>query len=164
MYNEDMRATIEELLFTLATTFIDSETPLRLIISDEDKWSEPLPDEFRSGSGIMAIDLTGQSLDLTYYDVEDDVIILTTGFNNQPFTRALDVYDIMGIVDIETGSPIMLKPFKSVRPEEQVQKKTVKSVLQSFSAQELVNGKDELLHSINVIKNHNPELFDDEED
>lgn len=163
MYNEDLKATIEELLFTLATTFVDTETPFRIVISDEDKWSAPLPDEFRSANGIMALDLTGQSLDLSYYDMDDDVIILTTGFNGQAYTRAIDEYDIMGIIDIETNSPIMLKPFKSVRPDEENTKKTVKSVLQSFSAQELVNKKDELFHSLIVFKQHNPELFDEDE-
>lgn len=163
-YTEEFKAHMDELLFTLVTSYLDHEIPFRIVINAEDVWDKPLPTHvINNGSnGLMSLDVTGQSLEDSYYDSEDDLIYITTGFDGLAYTRTLDVYDIVGMVDLESKVPIMFKPYVSERPkdEEDSGKFTIDSILASYEPKDLT---DSVIVSLSTLKHYNPQYFEDDE-
>lgn len=165
-YTEEFKATMDELLFTIVTEYLENEIPFRLIITSEDVWDKPLPSHvINNGSnGLMSLDITDQSLEDSYYDHEDDLIWLTTGFDGLAYTRPLDSYDVVGLVDLESKVPVMFKPFVSERPKDEEEvtsgKQTIDSILATYEPQELT---DSVILSLSTLKHYNPQFFEEDD-
>lgn len=162
-YTDDFKDQLDELLFTLVTTYIDNEVPFRLIINSDDVWDKPLPAYVldNDSNGLISLDVHDQSLEDSYYDLETDKIIMTTGFDGIAYTRSLDIYDIVGIIDLANKTPVMLKPYISERPTSgsKSSKKTIEGILKSYDVNEITEG---VVTSLSIMKHYNPQFFEDE--
>jgi len=146
-YPEMVKEVIDDQMFMLVATYLDAGIPFRLILTPEDRWDKPLPEDvLEQSEGMMVLDIEGQSLDDSYYNVDNDTIYIVTGFDGEAYYRSLDIFDIMGIVDLASGTPVMIKPYDNDRTEE-------------YELEEAVELTDAAKHSWDSMKKNNPHLF-----
>lgn len=141
---------IEDQIYMLTATLLDAGMPFRLILTPEDNWDRPLPDDILENSRhALVLDIEGQSLDDSYYNIDSDAIYIVTGFDGEAYYRTIDSYDILGIIDLESNTPIMIKPFDSTRPS-----------IEDYSVQEIDESSEAYIRSYEALKAHNPHLFE----
>lgn len=150
-YPQMVKDVIDEQLFMLVGTYLDAGVPFRLILTPEDKWDKPLPDSILEQSDdMMVLDIEGQSLDDSYYNVDNDTVYIVTGFEGEAYYRSVGIYDVMGIVDLATGTPVMIKPYDNDHEED------FNPPIGSVEYMELTEAAK---HSWECMKKNNPALF-----
>ena len=150
-YPKIIRDAIDEMMLNLVRTFLEAGMPFRLILTPEDTWNKALPDSvLEQSQDMMVLDIDGQSLEDSFYNEESVDIYIVTGFEREAYVRLIDAYDIMGVIDIHTQTPLMIKPYDSTRPD-----------IDDEFLDEMIEMSDAMSQSYSKMKAMNPELFTD---
>jgi len=151
---------IKKLMYTnsyiLLTNMIIEQEPFRLVIWNNNNWSEKLPEDvMKQYPKQLVIDIKDQTLEDTFID-EDGSVVLSCSFSPDViYTKTIFETDIIGIIDLN-GQPMHLNNFK---PDAEIEEVTASKEL---LLKELLNDgapKENVINSINAFAKNNPGMF-----
>ena len=115
MYDNDFKGYFNEVVYDVIANMVNNQVPFRLVLSTDDDWDKPLPKEVLTNK-VLVLDINDQTLEDTYFDDTEKLIRITTGFNGEAYTKLIMTHQVVAVLDITTGQPIVLKPYKNEKP------------------------------------------------
>jgi len=171
---KNLSLTVTEVMREAALDIVEimilEEQEFRIVIWNNDDWSEPLPERImESFPTQLVLDIKEQSLIDSYIDEQTGEIVLCTAFDGMEYAKVLELGDIIAVLSLD-GQPFILNDFPQDKTLDELDKldefqdindqymfpKSVQEMVEMISADGIEESAAE--HSINMFLRNNPEL------
>lgn len=135
-------------LFNLVTSHIDTNLPIKIIVSNHNDWDMDLPHRLKNEPQFI-LEIDGQTLDDCTTSEDLKSFHVSTEFDGVIYNKTFISADVHGIVNSEM-KPIFVKPYIEEHPkiEENIK-----------GSKQLPLDKKGIEHSMKLFKKNNPEMF-----
>lgn len=117
MTNE-IKEVLRESALNLVEILLLEEEPFRLVLWNNDNWSEPLPKRIlESFPSQLVLDIKEQALDDSYIDPATGEVVICTLFDGNEYLKILEHGEIIAVLGID-GQPLILNDFPQEIDEE----------------------------------------------
>ena len=111
MYTEETKEILRENALKVLNQLIFDKEEFKLLLHQRNDWDFELPEEMlKQFPDTLPLDIAGEVFD--HIEYEDDVPILKMMFADQEYNKEIQPEDILAIVNIKTGQPIIINDFK----------------------------------------------------
>ena len=114
-YSEKFKSAFRDQMSKTMKMFFEHKVECKIFIRNFNNWDLPLP-EYLQQAKIIELDLKGQVYDFCY--IEDNKIMLNMIFGEELYAKELDMFELVGIFDID-DSPVLYKPFEDLKSLEE---------------------------------------------
>jgi len=147
-----------ELAYELLRSLINTQTPFRIVLWTMDDWDMPLPKDILSRfPEQLVLDITDESLSDSY--VNNNEIVLSTGFEEDKYTKIVKKHEIVALTDLK-GNPMLVNNFKSlVTPEKGKGLFDIFKVFECIKKDTPEKNYENVIKSLNAFQKNNKDLF-----